>query len=374
MNVEDRGGGSGSAVGATTAEIDLRKLGIPYVGPFRGVAHIPREHLPIGRTINGGQVIPMNIQEITVNHAGRSSIRRLVLNKSIYKGNHGLVESVNVYEKWYQGEKKGYTSDILFRKVPTDGNSLACEAFFQLAAQKILKEYGLGRTVARVRDVYRDPRVGNAAVFTMDPFLDVDLFSEVLIQRVLTVETILSIIGQVALLLTILGERLDMNHRDLKTSNILLARTGPDGMAMKAVGWQGRTIVIRGEYSVKLVDFGFACSGTGTRTLVNATEFFPITDPCPKTGRDMFQLLTTIYLCENFRATAGAAEPLRTLFANWLAIPGSDYIGFLQKMGAESIDWVYLLLGSDKFRAPKCESAAILADIGAIFPNVVEYH
>lgn len=356
---------------AANAEIDLRKLGIPFVGPFRGVVYIPSEHLPIGRTIDAGKVISTNIQEITIQNRTRTSLRRLVLNKSIYKGNHGLVESINVYEKWYDGEKKGYVSDILFRKVPTDGNSLACEAFFQLAAHKVLKEYGLGRTVARVRDVYRDPRVGNAAVFTMDPFLDVELFSEVLVQRVLSVEATVSILAQVALLLTILGERLNMNHRDLKTSNILLAKSGADGVAMRAVGWNGRTLSIRGEYSVKLVDFGFACSGTGQRTLVNATEFFPITDPCPKTGRDMFQLLTTIYLCENFRKSIGAVEPLRALFANWLAIPGSDYIGFLQKMGAESLDWVYLLLGSDKFRAPKCESSAILTDISTIFPNVV---
>jgi serine/threonine protein kinase len=368
--------GTIGTVGTSTAvaEIDLQKLGIPYVGPFKGVIHIPANHIPAARTIDCGKAIKTNIQQITVQRGTRISTRRFVLNKSIYKGNHGLVESVNVYEKWYDNEKKGYTSDIVFRKVPIDGNSLACEAFFQYAAHKVLKAHGLGRTVARVRDIYRDPRIGNAAVFTMEPFIDVDLFSDVLATICLTVETIISILAQIALLLTILDERLDMNHRDLKTSNILLSKvTAADGVALRATNWKGRDITIYGDYSVKLVDFGFACSGTGTRTIVNATEFFPITDPCPKTGRDMFQLLTTIYLCENFRITCGLQEPLRALFANWLAIPGSDYLSFLHKMGEESLDWVYLLLGSDKFRAPKCESAAIFADIMSIFPQVIVY-
>jgi serine/threonine protein kinase len=196
----------------------------------------------------------------------------------------------------------------------------------------------------------------------MVPFQDIKLFSDMLGE--LPEADVVSVLGQVGVLLWILGERLDMNHRDLKTNNVILC----DGEGIE-VAWADRLVCVGGRWSVKLVDFGFACAGTGRRTLVNATGFFPASDPCPKTGRDLFQLLTVMYMCEEFRGRMSVG--LRGLFKKWLTIPGRDYIQFLENMGERGLDWVYFLLGSQSFAAPSCEPAAVLADLSAAYPEIV---
>ncbi len=351
--------------------IDLHEVGIPYKGPFIGVNYIYDVRMPVAKLIPVEGHEENIIHELTLQRNNTLSTRRFILNESIYKSNHGLVESVDIYESYINDGIKGYKNEILFRKVPTNGNSLGCEAFFQYAARKILEEYGLGHMISRVHDIYRDPRIGNAVVFTMEPFFDIELLSNVLNEYNLQVDDIVSIIAQVAVVLCILCNRLDMNHRDMKTTNILLCQCA-DGIAMKDINIQDNSkITIKGKYCIKIVDFGFACSGTGKSTLINATTFFPMSDPCPKTGRDIFQLLTTMYLCTRFRDTVCVKEPFGSLFKKWLTVPGNDYLAFLRTLGDDSLDWVYLLLGSDKFRAPHCSPTAILTDLKTVFPSVV---
>lgn len=332
-------------------DIDLRHIGIDYVGSFANIRSINLDKLPIAQTIESELVHEVQIGE---------RLRRFKLEQSIYQGAHGVVEAVSVVSAQLAPE-------ILFRKVPIDGNSLDCEALFQYAAYYVLKKYGLKHSVARVLDIYRDPRVGCAAVFTMVPFLNIELLSDALENRNFTGPDIASIIAQVAIIIYILDQELDMNHRDLKTTNVLVAAEE----AVLEVDYKGLSVSIKHGPAIKLVDFGFACAGNGQRTLVNAGNFFPMSDPCPKTGRDLFQLLTTMYLCTRFQATIDNSPQLSLLFKSWLTVPNNDYLAFLKTIGMQSIDWVYLMLGSDKFFAPSCRPITILRDLSAYFPDVV---
>jgi serine/threonine protein kinase len=252
----------------------------------------------------------------------------------------------------------------------------------------------MGTMIARVCDIYCDPRNGNATVFTMEPFLNIELLSDALEAHDFHIKDIVSIIAQVALALYILDTQLDMNHRDLKTTNILIEATAaaaavPGSLSgtpsyreclrsnplLENIKYSDHTFSIYGGYNVKLVDFGFACTGNRRRSFINAGNFFPMSDPCPKTGRDIFQLLTTMFLCTRFQtqleSSTADAEKLAGLFRRWLKIPNNDYIGFLKTIGSKSIDWVYLMLGSDKFYAPNCESFRVLQDISTTFSDIV---
>ena len=351
-------------------DLDLRHLGIDYIGSFLEIRSIRIEQLPTALTIENDKMHELPGQ------------RRFILDQSIYQGAHGVVESVFVEEldnsnsnsnsnngnNSNNSNSSNSNKEVLFRKVPIDGNSLECEALFQYAAYYVLKKYGLKHSVARVRDIYRDPRVGNAAVFTMVPFFDIELLSDALENTDFSEHDIVSIIGQIALIIYILDEELDMNHRDLKTTNVLISAASAEVAPIK---FKDMDITISGSLTVKLVDFGFACAGNGRRTLVNAGNFFPMSDPCPKTGRDLFQLLTTMYLCTRFQKLVDNSERLSSLFSKWLTIPNNDYISFLKTIGTQSIDWVYLMLSSDKFFAPSCCPRQILTDIDQLFPEVV---
>lgn len=342
--------------------VNLRPYGISYAGPFLGVKYVSDGFLSQALFVGDS-----GAQEFHIT-SGNLYKRRVIQPREIaFSGSHGLVEVVEVSEDIGEGSEVS-EPQVLFQKSSKDGESLSCEAFFQVAARGVLAEYGLEGAVAEICDIFRDARTGRG-VFTMVPFQDIKLFSDLLAVGAnastgLTEADIVSVLGQVAVLLWILGERLDMNHRDLKTNNVILC--AGEGLEL---AWGDRLLCVGGRWSVKLVDFGFACAGTGRRTLVNATGFFPITDPCPKTGRDLFQLLTVMYMCEEFRT--GMSAKMRGLFKKWLTIPGRDYIQFLENMGERGLDWVYFLLGGQSFAAPTCAPAAILADLTEAYPEIV---
>ncbi len=341
------------------AAIDLRPLGVDFHGTILEAASLARQAFPVAVSISGDEV-----QRVVRKDGGE---RTFTLLETVYEGNHGRVEAVS-----------DESTKVLFRKVPTDGNTLECEALFQISARGLLEKYGLGHMIAAVRDIYCDPRAGNLVVFTMEPFMNIELLSDALVAHDFTVREIIGIITQVALALWILDEELDMNHRDLKTTNILVERSDASTAShpvLENIEYAGRRFSIYCPYKVHLVDFGFACTGNRRRSFVNAGNFFPLSDPCPKTGRDIFQLLTTMFLCTRFRDLLEKSESdsarLLGLFRGWLTVPNNDYIGFLKTIGSQSIDWVYLMLGSDKFYAPSCAAARVLEDIGCSFPDIL---
>ena len=347
-------------------ELNLQNIGIDFNGSFLEIRGVRVDQLPIAKTIESEVLYEIVYVKKNTNSDGKSEettehVRRFRLDQTIYQGAHGVVESVFVEDK--------NGPEILFRKVPIDGNSLECEALFQYAAYHVLKKYGLKHTIAKVRDIYRDPRVGNAAVFTMVPFLNIELLSDALENHDFTELNIVGIIAQIAIIIHILDQELDMNHRDLKTTNVLIDMI--DTASTSPIVYKNLELHIKCGPTVRLVDFGFACAGNNKRTLVNAGNFFPMSDPCPKTGRDLFQLLTTMYLCTRFQIMIDNYPRLFQLFNKWLTIPNNDYIGFLKNIGTQSIDWVYLMLGSDKFFAPSCKPFTILNDIAIAFPDVV---
>lgn len=337
--------------------INLRPYGISYTGPFLGVKYVSDGFLP-----QASLIADSGAQELHIMSGNLYKRRVITPRKIAFNGSHGLVEVVEVREDYGESDAEEEPL-VLFQKSSKGGESLSCEAFFQVAARSVLAEYGLEGAIAEIRDIFRDARTGRG-VFTMVPFQDIKLFSDLLVSGELSEADVVSVLGQVAVLLLILGERLDMNHRDLKTNNVILCA----GSGLE-VAWADRLLCVGGRWSVKLVDFGFACAGTGRRTLVNATEFFPASDPCPKTGRDLFQLLTVMYMCEPFRAAM--SPKMAGLFKKWLTIPGRDYLKFLENMGERGLDWVYFLLGSQSFAAPSCEPKAVLADLTAAYPEIV---
>jgi serine/threonine protein kinase len=311
-----------------------------------------------------------NAEEVRYNIGERTISRRITPEVIEFTGRYGVVEKVHV-EEFIDSPLGSPTGQPVvhtwYRKIPTETASLSCEGFFQHAAREVLKTYGLEGAVAAIRGIYRESSEGRG-VFLMEPFTNITLLNDALDGGMCNEDDVVSIISQIALLLYILGVCLDMNHRDLKTNNVLLV---PAAVPEMSVTVFGRTITIKKRWDVKLVDFGFACAGSGRRTIVGATEFFPMADPCPKMGRDLFQFLTVLYCTPQCKATI--TEPLAGLFKQWLTIPGKDYIKFLDEVGkADSLDLVYLLLGDANFVAPQCEPVVLLQDCMKNFGHIIK--
>jgi serine/threonine protein kinase len=333
--------------------INLLLYGIPYNGPFNGIKYLSSYWVP--------QLDSGDSYEYEGADGVKYKRRFVVIDKAgSVLGTYGDIEMVLC-----NGE------DVLIRKFSRNGDSLFCEACFQVAAWQILKKFGLEGAISRVTDIIRRPSPRDQVGFVMEPFLNVDTIGNILAElgdRVTDV-FIANCISQVALVLWVLETTLGLNHRDLKGDNILLGSLKAPAKKI-TVAHKGMTITVMPLVNVHIVDFGFACNGNGAEgTEVSATNYFPCTDPCPKMGRDIFQLCTFLYMSARVRPYLGRLGPL---FEKWLTLPGKDFPAYLRTKNESDTEWIYFLLSSSRFHAEACEPLAVLIDLAAVFPDIIK--
>ena len=100
----------------------------------------------------------------------------------------------------------------------------------------------------------------------------------------------INILLQVCFILEILGRELKFDHRDLKPENIWIRRLSVPSNYVISI--DGITYMIEILHQVILLDFGFACIGSMVPPMSLAQDVIPPMDPCPKTGRDMYHILS----------------------------------------------------------------------------------
>ena len=361
-------------------QISLIEYGIPYRGPFNGIKYLTTAWVSKLKYIDEDGTI----DEYTRISAGKKSTRRFILGDIEYTGSYGIVERVTCYETSInENEQIMHEQEILYRKRSRNRESLLCEACFQIASRQLLKKYGCEDIISEVKDIvcFNDDSIG----FTMVPFNNMSFLSAVIDK--MSEEDIVACIGHIALIIWILADELGINHRDLKGNNILIGlktlyNKAPSPIFGSINSTENKVTSSRKKMSIKykdflieigphpsvhFVDFGFACCGTGKDTEISATNYFPSTDPCPKQGRDIFQLLTHIYLTI-YNRNAKIVKYIEEL----LELPGRDYPAFLRMHGDKSIDWVYFLLGSSNFTAPNCEPYNILKVLSEKYPYIIK--
>lgn len=156
------------------------------------------------------------------------------------------------------------------------------------------------------------------------------------------------LMAQLSLLLWSLETRLNIDHRDLKADNILI-KEGPS--LLKISTW-----TLECPFQVILLDFGFACLGS----LVNLGDgVLPSMDPCPKEGRDLFQLLVSLIHLKFF--TKHLSQSTKDKITKWLSVGSKSYSPIAERWSPES--WVYLITSQRDFLASKCSPLKILEDL-----------
>jgi hypothetical protein len=351
---------------ATTATIDtinLLEYGIDYCGPFAGIKFLTSIWVPVLRPV-ASHTPSISTSDEYVRHMpdDTKEVHTFVILDSGTpgKGTCGDIEMVLKDGKY-----------VLIRKFSRTGESLFCEACFQIAAWQVLRRHGLERMISRVTDVVKKP-TGEVG-FVMEPLLNVDTIGHFIGSRYgLHDKWIVSCLAQTALVLWILETTLGLNHRDLKGNNILVSEKEFAAGKLRVIH-HGAVVTVRAYNRVHIVDFGFAC-GSGSQSErglpVVATNYFPCTDPCPKMGRDLFQLCTFLYMSPQMRASLGAK--LAALFEKWLTLPGKDFPAYLRSKREADTDWVYFLLSSSRFHAEACAPLTILHDIAREYPAIVQ--
>jgi hypothetical protein len=163
----------------------------------------------------------------------------------------------------------------------------------------------------------------------------------------------LLLMAQLSLLLLSLETGLNLDHRDLKADNILIR----DGPVLLTVS----TWTLECPFQVILLDFGFACMGS----LVDLGGVLPPMDPCPKEGRDLFQLLVSLISLKSFSSTI--SHQTKEKITQWLSIGSKSYGSLAESWSPER--WIYLLTSQDTFKAPKCSPLELLDNISKEIPK-----
>jgi serine/threonine protein kinase len=249
---------------------------------------------------------------------------------------------------------------ILLKKSKEEDISFRTEAFIQWLAQKTLA--GLGRRIPPVYDILELPEGDEA--FTMLEFAEAKLCSRFLASSPSSNIDILHVLTQSAILLQVLEDSLNLDHRDLKADNLLIL---PE-LSTITFTCSGKKWKLVSPFTVAIVDFGFACLGDEVAvTEIDAGDgTLPPLDPCPKDGRDLFHLIVSLYGVESIREKLSA--DLRAAFVQWMELHGKPCASLAERWSHS--EWIYLLTSCKEFKHPACTPRAILEKIRALEPSM----
>jgi serine/threonine protein kinase len=233
--------------------------------------------------------------------------------------------------------------------------NLLQEAVLQHLAHKTLEADGMGWAIPKVYDVFWNKK---EVWFSMERIYGMSV--EEWFRSTKTPDMdMLYLLGQLSLILATLETHLNLDHRDLKSSNLLLKQEP----CKIQVHLQTTTWTLLSPFTVVVLDFGFACLGSEAlrgRPLVNLGDgVLPPMDPCPKEGRDMFHLLTSLLGLPTILQMI--SKRLHDTIDGWLTLDKKSYGPMARRWSTEH--WSYLVSSQPHFAIPNCCPLRVLQDL-----------
>jgi serine/threonine protein kinase len=261
------------------------------------------------------------------------------------KGTYGLIDSFT--KRFPSGEER-----VIAVKRPRGKESILMEALVQWYLGKRLTSYGIPACIPTVHDIFLY-KPTHSIWFTMDAFQPL-LFSHWCV-RVLPSrpELFPMIMVQVSILLEVFQKDALVDHRDLKVNNMLIV----EEETTFPITWKSKDVKITFPFRIIILDFGFAC----INNTVDVRDGLPKLDVCPKEGRDMFQLLVSLWNIPILR------HSLEKHWGEWVRKAlrsgtgdGHAYIRLTE--GNHPITWMYSVTQELGFTAPACACSYILSE------------
>lgn len=236
--------------------------------------------------------------------------------------------------------------------------SLCAEALLQWFASEALKATGIHGAVPHIYDIFQ---YAGETRFSMD-FIDGVSAVQAVIDAADPDTMWLQILSQVSLILGFLEEKIHLDHRDLKADNLWVRRVPISyKLAVGGVNWR-----LEAPFQVVILDFGFACLGDseGNAVISLSDGILPRIDPCPKEGRDLFQLVASMWSIPMIRS--GFSEEVKQAMQALLAHRESSYLDLVLKN--LQTHWIYLAVSDSAFRHPPLHPATLLLKLSRDWP------
>jgi serine/threonine protein kinase len=312
-------------------EESLESLGIDWKGPPAKWSTLPHSLLP-KCCIRG-----------TVKSPTGEPLFTLAAKEELGKGTYGQIDAF--YKRFPSGEE--ITVAI---KRPRGSDSILTEALVQWYLGKKLSSYGIPPCIPRVYDIFIYMPT-KSIWFTMDAFRPL-LFSQWCVKKIPSQPSLFPMIMvQLSILLEVFQCDALVDHRDLKVNNMLIV----EEETSFPIIWKTKETTVTFPFRIIILDFGFAC----INNTIDVKDGLPHLDVCPKEGRDMFQLLVSLWNIPILR------HSLEVTWGDWVRNAlcsakgdGNAYIRLAE--GNHSIIWMYSVTQDREFSAHECSAKIVL--------------
>jgi serine/threonine protein kinase len=257
-------------------------------------------------------------------------------------------------------DSSGSEYDVCVKVSHTTSHSLCPEAIIQWLAYSSFAAAGILGAIPRVYDIFQ--YVGETR-FSMS-FINGISSIEYILSSPTPGETLLQILAQTSALLAFLEETIHLDHRDLKADNIWIRREPITyTLTIGGASWH-----ITAPFQVVLLDFGFSCLGSSENSAVVSLScgILPLVDPCPKEGRDLFQLISSLWSIPQIRGLIDSE--LTSEIELLLSYRNKPYTKLITRTG--DIQWVYLLVSEYKFNHPPLHPLSLLDRLRIKYPQL----
>lgn len=271
------------------------------------------------------------------------------------KGSYGTIDAF--YKKVPEQEE----TIIAVKRPRNTEDSILMEALVQWYLGNKLSSYTILPCIPTVHEIFLY-KPTNTIWFTMDVFTPM-LFSQWCVKRIPSQPNLFPLIMiQMSILLEVFQKDALLDHRDLKVNNILIieeATTFP-------ILWEEKETTITFPFRIIIIDFGFAC----VNNTVDVKDGLPNLDVCPKEGRDMFQLLVSLWNIPILRTS------LESKWGEWVrnalrSAKGDSNAYIRLTEGKNPITWMYTITQDIHFIAPHCSYSYILSECMKTIGNAV---
>jgi serine/threonine protein kinase len=176
------------------------------------------------------------------------------------------------------------------------------------------------------------------------------------------------VIAQAALILGFLEETINLDHRDLKADNLWVCeRPVTYHLRVGGVKWK-----LQAPFQVVILDFGFACIGdnTGNAKVSLSDGIIPKIDPCPKEGRDLFHLVTSLWSVPLIRNKM--SKEFKEELESLLSYRGTEFAPIIHT--TPRARWIYLTTSNPAFQYPPLIPKALLTKLSSSWKGIGILH
>ena len=284
-----------------------------------------------------------------------SGIRcKIHYSRIVNRGGYGKILLAN------RTDLSGTTQQICVKAPHASSFSLCSEAIIQWMASTTLATAGVIGAIPSVFDIFQ---YAGETRFSMSYVKGISC-TEYIIGSSTPETALLDILTQTSILLGFLEETMHLDHRDLKADNIWI-RLEPIEYSVRL---SGKRWTCKAPFQVVLLDFGFSClGGTDGVAVVSLSDgILPRADPCPKEGRDLFQLISSLWSLPQIRGRMNAtvAADIELL----LSYKNKPYINLVRK--TLDTNWVYLLVSDLEINHPPLHPISLLKMIRIKYPHL----